>query len=177
MVDDHTPPLMHDISAVRRGKIDIVKLLLERGVNPEIPTGNGQTPLYMAAYQNHLAIARVLVRGGADINGRGPGGRTPLHIAVREDYSRMIQDLIELGADLHAKTPKGFSALHLAAQILIEEGVDIYARIQDHLTALELASDSFSARFKEFILLLLEARADLNGHAEESLWTKHRATR
>lgn len=60
--------------AAYRGHLDVVKLLIEYGVqlNPDPPLGkkrgSGTTPLILAAYGGQLEMVRFLVENGADIH-------------------------------------------------------------------------------------------------------------
>jgi ankyrin repeat protein len=53
--------------ACREGKIDVVKLLLINGADPN-DNNNDWTPLYLAANNRHLHIAKFLIDNGADVN-------------------------------------------------------------------------------------------------------------
>ncbi|HEX7772251.1 MAG TPA: ankyrin repeat domain-containing protein, partial [Pyrinomonadaceae bacterium] len=55
--------------AVIYSRVEMVKLLLERGVNPNPPsTAAGYTPLMQAASNANLELVRLLIDAGADLN-------------------------------------------------------------------------------------------------------------
>lgn len=59
--------------AAWEGDLETLRLLLSEDANvvharDEEEFGDGNTPLHYAAYQGHLAIARLLLDGGARIN-------------------------------------------------------------------------------------------------------------
>ena len=61
-------PLM---TAARAGAADLVKLFVSKGANVNAAEKvRGQTALMWAVQENHLAVARLLVEVGAEINGR-----------------------------------------------------------------------------------------------------------
>ena len=58
-------PLIH---ACQQGHIDVVKLLVEYGVNIEDPDNDGFTPMYYAILHNYNNIVKVLLEHGASMN-------------------------------------------------------------------------------------------------------------
>jgi ankyrin repeat protein len=73
------------------GYFGIVKLLLERGANPNTKDNNGWTPLHWAAYHGHVDVVRVLLERGADPWIADNEGHIPL------DYAKdsAIRSLLE----------------------------------------------------------------------------------
>ena len=50
-------------------------------------SNNGQTPLHLAAMDDHKEVVEVLLTHGADVNKAANNGRTPLHLhAVLEHH-------------------------------------------------------------------------------------------
>lgn len=70
--------LHHACSA---GNVDVVRLLLEQGVDPDVKDFNcGFTALHIAVRRSHLDVARELVcRGGASTNARDDFGNNPAY--------------------------------------------------------------------------------------------------
>jgi ankyrin repeat protein len=52
--------------------LEVVRLLLEKGAEPDSKDNGGRTPLSWAAKRGHEAVVRLLLEKGAD-----DGGRTP----------------------------------------------------------------------------------------------------
>jgi len=52
------------------GHLDVVKFLLERGVDPNVRNNPGDTPLHYAAERGHLDVVKFLLERGADPNVR-----------------------------------------------------------------------------------------------------------
>lgn len=59
----------------------------------------------MAAYGNHLSIARVLLDEGADMNNVDVDGDTPMQLAVTRGHSEMaiLFDQVRAERDLQAR--------------------------------------------------------------------------
>ena len=62
-----------------RGKINIVKYLLESGADPSIPEGAGYTPPHGAAFQGRPDVMKTLIEFGIDVNVPHGDGFVPLH--------------------------------------------------------------------------------------------------
>lgn len=71
-------------AAVSHGRVDIVKLLLERGANPDAADGEGVLPLHWAtrAPRHDMEIARLLIAAGAN-----PSGRDARHKATPASWA------------------------------------------------------------------------------------------
>jgi ankyrin repeat protein len=111
-----TTPLM---VAALRGDAGMVRRLLASGANPNAANDAGATALMWAV--TSVAVTRVLVDAGADINARSADARTPLLIACGVPGARPVaQLLIERGARLDARAPwlgEQLSCLSEAARI------------------------------------------------------------
>lgn len=68
--------------ATAEGRIEAVRLLLERGALVEANDGFGQTPLLKAAFAGHTTVVKALLDFGARVNPERPGRTTALHWAV-----------------------------------------------------------------------------------------------
>jgi ankyrin repeat protein/uncharacterized protein with HEPN domain len=67
--------------------LQIVKLLLEYGVNPDIQDKRGDTLAHYAAEENHVGALRLLHDKGADFSTKNRAGKTALDITV-EHYTQ-----------------------------------------------------------------------------------------
>ena len=68
--------------ASREGRLEAVRLLLAAGANPEVGEADDVRPLVMALTNNQLAVARLLIDAGADVDAADWYGRTPLWSAI-----------------------------------------------------------------------------------------------
>lgn len=93
--------------AIIRGKIDIVKALLQYGADPNRLIDDPNCPfdgtaLHVAAYMGETEIAYLLLKNMADVNARGSAGQTPLHAAALDGRLNVAEVLISHGADINA---------------------------------------------------------------------------
>lgn len=107
---------------------EIVKLLLDKGSNPDVPSQDeesgfkGETALLQAASWGRLEIAKILIKHGANVNAKAAWGAVPLHDAARMGNVEVARLLLEHGADVNAKdyegkTPLGWVDLYEAPRI------------------------------------------------------------
>jgi ankyrin repeat protein len=87
----------------------------ERG--SQDPTPGGMTALLYAARDGKLAIAQMLVKGGADVNQAEANKMTPLLIAIANDHPDVAQFLLSKGADVNAADYWGRTPLWTALDV------------------------------------------------------------
>ena len=63
---DHAGLLTHDASYA--GRVDVLRLLLQRNADVNATSFMNRTPLHWAAAQGHVNVAQVLLEHGADNN-------------------------------------------------------------------------------------------------------------
>jgi len=83
----------------RGGHLEVVKLLLEHGADPNVKNRDGKTPLHNAASEGHLEVVKLLLERGADPNVKDDDGNTPLHNAAWRGHLEVVKLLLEHGAD------------------------------------------------------------------------------
>lgn len=106
-------------AAIDRGDLAAVKAIVEEGNSPDSALDYGDepvTPLYRAAGQGRLDIAKYLIEKGADVNFRGKEwGHTPLSEAAGRGFDDVIEVLLKAGADPKVKDRNGYTAFAIAA--------------------------------------------------------------
>jgi hypothetical protein len=124
-------------SAAYYADIEMVRVLLDYGVDVNSRNKDGWTPLYYApnSYPNDPGAARLLLDRGADPNLGAKDGQTPLHEALQYGWIEMARLLIEHGANvevIQVKGKHGKTALEIASEeqydeivkLLMEHGAD-----------------------------------------------------
>ncbi|BDU55515.1 MULTISPECIES: ankyrin repeat domain-containing protein [unclassified Limnohabitans] len=104
----------------------------------------GETPLMLAAINNHLELAKVLIQRGAEVN---KTGWTPLHYAATRGHREMMRLLLDNDAYIDSESANGttplmmaaYSAPPLAVKLLLEEGADPTLVNNGNASALDLA--------------------------------------
>jgi ankyrin len=111
-------PALH--LAVMLDRKEIVRLLLDKGCSPDVPSRakgvgyEGETALHEAAFWGRLEIAEMLIKRGAKVNAKAARGVVPLHEAARMGHVELARLLLMHGADVNAKDEKGSTPLDWA---------------------------------------------------------------
>ena len=122
-------------AATKYNKPDVVKILLERGSDPN-EVANGLTPLLVASHYNHAEMSRILIQNGSKVDmGTLKSEHAPLHIAALKNHSQVATVLLNAGADINQQCKFGTRPLHQAAKaghpdmikLLVKSGGDINA--------------------------------------------------
>jgi ankyrin repeat protein len=149
------------------GSAESVRLLLDRGADPNARTRAGATPLVSAAYD--LAKTRLLVEKGADVNAHAGNGITPLMVAASVHGNvATVRYLLDKGADPKAVRDNGDDALTTAAlksepetvKLLLAKGADPHRANKAGVTALMNAF--LNVGDPEMVRMLLAAGSDVN---------------
>ncbi|XP_008290092.1 ankyrin repeat domain-containing protein 34B [Stegastes partitus] len=143
------------------------------------------SPLISAASSGKLRLVRLLVEGGAQVNGHNPSGETPLLAACKAlrgepagpDSLRLLTYLLQNKADPNAQDRAGRTALMYAcmeragaqvASALLAAGADpsmedhsgasalVYAINAQHQPTLKVLMDACRARGRDIIIIATE---------------------
>lgn len=109
---DHNNVLMY---AVKSGKKEVVKYLLEIGVNPNYINNLGFSPFHLAVRKNRFDLVATLFDSGASIDILDVDGQTAIFDAVCENNPKMILCLEMNGADVNQKNNEGLTPLMISA--------------------------------------------------------------
>ena len=134
------------------GEVERVeRLLAEDPSRLNTYSGDGWTPLHLAAFFGHAKIVELLIAHDANVvaRSRGTNGNTPLHAALAGNHKFVAGVLIGHGADVNAPDAQGWRPLHLAAannnmdaiKALIAQGADVHAPNGEAKTPLSLATE------------------------------------
>jgi uncharacterized protein len=109
------------------GREEAVRLLLERGANPNLAARNEMkvAAIHAATAAGSLPIARLLVSAGADVNAVQQAGYRPLHAAAMAGRADLAKLLLDRGADPNAKADDGRTALAMAREAKQQAVIDL----------------------------------------------------
>lgn len=139
------------LSAAENPDPAVLRLLLDRGGDPNATDDLGQTPLLRAVRRNPASLratVELLLNRGASLATADADGQTPLHWAARQQDEHIAELLLDGGADASATDDFGRTPLHWAArlnreptvaELLLARGADPAVRDHGGATALELA--------------------------------------
>jgi ankyrin repeat protein len=94
-----------------RGSNDLIKLLLEKGVDVNAKANDDKTALINASYQGNAEIVKLLLENGANVNDKDVVGMTGLMYASAQSQAEVVKIIVEKGADVNAKDNEGKTAL------------------------------------------------------------------
>jgi ankyrin repeat protein len=94
--------------AVRHGRLEVLRLLLEGGADPSLTGSDGITPMMAMATQGELEVLRLLLGRGAAVDAVEPGeGCTAFHIACMLNQADYAEALARAGCDVGLKDKSG----------------------------------------------------------------------
>ena len=158
-------------AAIKKGKLEVVKILLGAGAHVNIQSKDGLTPLHYAAWNGHSDNDTVaeLLAAGADVNQQDNDGCTPLHAAVYNGNPEIVRMLLGARADQSIVDKKGEYPLSLAvgrgkheiAEILLD-AIEIRARrMREIASTLALVAHSRLGEVSPAALLSQDLMADI----------------
>lgn len=157
-------------AAADAGAMRSAEVLLAAGADPD-PKSNGHSPLQLAIWGKHFALAKAILRSGATTGKRDHAfGATSLLDAIDAGDHETIALLLERGANPRVTDRFGWSPLHKAAflgrrdvaELLLKHGVEVDIRDKDGWSPLMIA---IMARHVPMMHFLLGQGADPNGAA------------
>jgi ankyrin repeat protein len=96
------------LTAARLDRVDVVQLLLDVGVSPDVETDKGERGLHAAAYANALGAAKLLLDRGAAVDPvNTEWDSTPLGAAAYAQHPQMIDLLGRASRDVWALASTG----------------------------------------------------------------------
>jgi ankyrin repeat protein len=102
---------------IKRGDETYLRFLLQKGADPNLRDGRGNTPMLLAVSGGQPDMIRILAAAKANPNIANASGETPLIRAVQRHDIGMIRELLAAGADPDmADSVAGLSARDYASQ-------------------------------------------------------------
>lgn len=148
------------------GQESVVNWCISQRFNVNITEENGMTPLMIAAANNNVSIAKLLLASGADVNVKNEKGETALDISLSSKLNNMVDILMAAGAEIKEQDKKLFSLLEAArnghfniVKYCIDHNFNVDERSEVGVTPLMLASAN---GHKDIVKYLLKHGADFN---------------
>lgn len=141
--------------AIREADVEMVRLLLDHGLQVNNRDRDEETPLHFAIEHRKgkaegLPVVRLLLERGADADAKAANdwAETPIFTAVRASYTDAVKLLLDMGADAARINYMGESLLHLNAatwddkttRLLLAAGTPVNAKDKQGRTALHIAA-------------------------------------
>ncbi|KAF8343377.1 ankyrin repeat-containing domain protein [Amanita rubescens] len=153
--------------AANHGYVDIIKTLLDKGVDVNAQGEHFGNVLQAAIAGGHLEIIRLLLDKGANVNAPGREYGNALQAASHHGDVEIVMLLLDKGADVNAKGGLYDNALQAAShdghakifRLLLDKGADVNAQGGAYGNALQAASHMGEAGI---VRLLLDKGADVN---------------
>ena len=124
--------------AIGNGRLGLVKLLLDKGANPNSSDESGRTPLMIAAQNGWQDTTEQLIAKGADVNAKDKARhpQTVVDYAVLSGQQNLVKLLLDKGANPPPPDEEGHTLLMTAAQHgwktvaqeLVAKGADVNAK-------------------------------------------------
>ena len=139
-------------AAAHFGRTEMVQLLLNKGLDPDVRDDWGWTPLHVAI---NPETAKALIDGGADIHAKAKDGNQAIHSLIGENMLDSVKYLLSLGVDVDTHGKNNITPLHQAvifnhvdgAQLLLDNGANIKAVDSNGMTCLHFARSEAMVRF------------------------------
>lgn len=131
------------LEAARDGKYDLVREMLAHAAASLVVAEHrwdSKTALHLACFGDHLEVAQLLLKSGANVAAVDWFKRTPLHDAcMKSDSSlKMVRLLLDNGADTETKDNDGWTPLHFACEKLNLEIIRLLLQRKANIDAQKL---------------------------------------
>jgi len=139
-------------AAAHFGRTEMVQLLLDLGLDPDVRDDWGWTPLHVAI---NPETAKALIDGGANIHAKAKDGNEAIHSLIGENMLDSVKYLLSLGVDVDTHGKNNITPLHQAvifnhvggAKMLLDNGANIKAVDNKGMTCLHLARSEAMVKF------------------------------
>lgn len=100
--------------AVLIERLDIIKLLIESGIQINAQDSHGMTSLHLATQDGLLEIASLLINSGADVHQKDNDGWAAIHFAIDSENQQVMEWALKQDVDLTVTTNAGEDLLTFA---------------------------------------------------------------
>jgi ankyrin repeat protein len=106
--------LLHQ-AVYENNKDEVIKLVQELQISPNINLTNDITPLLIACHEGHTEMVELLIGFQAHLNNADNTGETPLYKAVSNQYPLIVELLLNEKAEVNQANNDQWTPLHKAA--------------------------------------------------------------
>ena len=100
----------------KNGNHQVIKFMVDMGINIHLKTITGSNCLHIAALYGHLNLCKALISDhNFNVHLADNEGFTAVHYSAYNGSYELFKFFVDKGADIHLKTVTGFTCLHLAA--------------------------------------------------------------
>ena len=159
--------------AVQKNRPKVVKLLISKGADVNLPLWEGTAPLCVAAFQGYNEVVELLVNTpGIQIDQSGADKATPLYYACYQEHKEIVRLLLNNGADPNTADQYGIPALNVACgagntkivELLLNNKADPDIVDATGVAAIHIACVTGHT---EILEMLLDAGADMDLKAKD----------
>ncbi|EDS27989.1 ion channel nompc [Culex quinquefasciatus] len=161
--------------AAEHGSVEIVQYLNVRCARIDVENNLGETPLFLAVRNNHLAVAELLLKTGANISHKDHYSAHILHAAAKSGNVNMVKLILDSASKQHLdialfiecsddakRTP-----LHVAVQCDFQDVVAFLVSSKANVNAIDKNGDSalhVASKYGrlELVRFLIESKANPN---------------
>ena len=107
---------LHHLCHGRNATVECVESLVAAGLDVDIRDFHSETPLLVAVFQHHTAVAEKLIKLGANIDSENlPSNDNAIRIAIWHNHWEIIPLLLSRGANYKTINTNGRNIAHTAA--------------------------------------------------------------
>src|SRR5262245_33072417 len=156
----------------------VLRLLAEKGTNPNMVGADGTTAVMWAAHNDDLALVQALIKAGANVKLKNQFGTSAITEAAIIGSAPILDALIKAGADPNFKNTEGETPIMAAARsgkvdaakVLLDAKADVNAKeTWGGQNAIMWAAAQGQA---EMIKYLASRGANLNEHGVARQWER-----